>query len=189
MPEPNQRWKFSLRQLLVVTVHVAIFLGLTKGLGFLGFSLWLLLFIAWKLFWGDEQTHLRVLKVLAAYGVLSIITLPLIDVWWIGELPMLALPQVPKTGIADELRRAMVMHLLGPLGLSRGSFSPDWTLARPYALAVVYVVPLTVWLTMIARRTGMQPPHRHWAIAVVVLAIIDYAMTLLLASGPGLSIY
>lgn len=189
MTETEKRWKFSLRQLLAVTVHIAGFLGLTKGLGFLGFSLWLLLFITWKLFRGDEQTHLLILKTLAAYSVLSIMTLPLMDAWWIGELPMFALPQVPKTGIADEVRRAMVMHLLGPLGLSRGSFSPDWTLARPYALAVVYMVPLAVWLTMIARRTGMQPPHRYWAIAVVVLAIIDYAMTLLLAGGPGLSIY
>ena len=189
MPEPNQHWKFSIRQLLAVTAHIAIFLGFTTSLGIPGFSYWLCLFITWRLEFGTERTELRVIQVLVAYGLLSIVTLPLMDTWWIGELPVLALPQAPKTEAASEIRHTMVMHLMGPLGLSRGSFSPDWTLARPYALAVVYLVPLAIWISMITHRTRLRRPHRNWAIAVVVVAIVDYVMTLNFAGGPGLSIY
>ena len=189
MTETEKRWNFSLSQLLVVTTFAGLFFGLIAWQGSVGFTLWLVLLITWKLLRGDERTHLRVLKVLAAYGVLSIVTLPLKSEWWIGEFPVFLSPQAPKAAVASEVRRAMVRHVMRPMGLSQGSASPDSTFARPYALAVVYVVPLAVWLAMIARRTRLKPPHRYWAIAVVVLALADYVMTLKWAGGPGLSIY
>lgn len=189
MPEPKQRWKFSLSQMLTLTAFTALFLGLIAWRGGTGFTLWLVLLITWKLYRGDERTHLRVLQVLAAYGVLSMATLPLKDAWWVSEIPLFVLPQTPKTAAADEVRYAIVRHLLRPMGKVRGSYSPYRKMARPYALAVVYVVPLAIWLTMIARRTKLKPPHRYWMIAVVVLAVADYVETLLLAGGPGLSIY
>jgi hypothetical protein len=35
------------------------------------------------------------------------------------------------------------------LGLSRGSFSPDYILARPYALAIAYLIPLSILLVQL----------------------------------------
>src|SRR3954468_21215999 len=80
------------------------------------------------------------LRVLTAYFVVSIITLPFLDALWLGELPLPGIVQLPKTAFAGWLRTAVVMPALGPLGRSRGSFSPDYMTARPYALAIAYLV-------------------------------------------------
>lgn len=189
MPKTKQRWSFSLGQLLTLIAYVALFFGLVALQGTTGFTLWLILMITWLLIRSDDRTHLRVLQLLVAYGLLSITTLPLKSEWWFGEIPVFALPQSPKTSIASEVRSLIVSHLLGPLGLSQGSASPDYTFARPYALAVVYLLPLAIWLPLIARETRLRTPHRHWVIAVVLVAMTDYVMTLKWAGGPGLSFY
>ncbi len=189
MPENPSRWRFGLRDLLVATIHVCLLMGMGAWLGFVGVTLYVLLLITWRLYWGDERTHLRVLKLLVGYAVLSMATLPLKGAWWIGELPVFVLPQVPKTALASDVRRILISDVVRPLGLSRGSFSPDWSMMRPYALAIVYIVPLAVWLTMIARRTKLRPPYRWWALAVVLLALADYAMTYYFSQSPGVSFY
>lgn len=189
MPDKPSRWQFGLRDLLVATMHVCLLMGMGAWLGFSGVTLYVLLLITWRLYWGDERTHLRMLKLLAAYAVLSMATLPLKNEWWVGEMPMFVLPQTPKTQLASDVRRILIFDVVRPLGLSRGSFSPDWSLVRPYALAIVYVVPLAVWLTMIGRRTKFRPPHGWWALGVVVLAAADYCMTYVYSHGPGVSFY
>src|SRR5262245_30675924 len=77
-----------------------------------------------------------VLQLLAAYFVACIVTLPFVDSWWIGELPPLAVIQLPKTALADWLRSDVVMPMIRAFGLSRGSFSPDYGMARPYGLVL-----------------------------------------------------
>src|SRR4028119_924563 len=79
-------------------------------------------------------THSR--PAVTAYFVASILTLPFLDALWLGEVPVLALVQVPKTAFAGWLRTDVVMPAIVALGQSRGSFSPDYLLARPYALAL-----------------------------------------------------
>src|SRR5215207_2597470 len=87
----------------------------------------------------EGTIYLILLRSISAYFLLSSLTIPFMNAIWIGELPVIALVQVPKTEIANRIRHLMSMQLLGPLGLSRGSYSPDWMLARPWALAVVYL--------------------------------------------------
>lgn len=189
LPNAPSRWRFGVGHLLLLAMHLGLLLGLINWLGFSGFFLFVLFWITWRLYWGNQQTALRVLRLLTFYGILSLTTLPLKNAWWIGEMPMFVLPQTPKTQLANELRRTMVTHLLGPMGLSRGSFSPDWTLVRPYALALVYLVPLIVWMLLIARRTGINSPYCYWILVVLLLALADYLTTLTFANGPGLSFY
>lgn len=132
----------------------------------------------------------RSLQVLTTYFVISIITLPFLDALWLGELPLLALVQLPKTAFAGWLRTAVVMPALGTLGLSRGSFSPDYMTARPYALAITYLLVLgLVFAPLCIRRSRMTPSRRRWACAALVAAVVDFVFTLWFAGGPRLTVY
>ena len=128
-------------------------------------------------------------QLLTAYFVISSITQPLMNALWIGELPVLALPQVPKVEIANSMRRHVVMPMLRACGWSLGSFSPDYSRARPYALALAYGIVLAVAVGT-ARFAGPTPSRRRrWMLIAAAAGLVDFAMTLWLAAGPGLSIY
>jgi hypothetical protein len=130
-----------------------------------------------------------VLWFLISYLVVCAITIPFVDRLWFGEVPVLAIVQWPKTAMANWVRVEVVMKLSRWIGWSSGSFSTDYGLARPYALAIAYLVPLTIVVAVMGWRTKLQPPLRRlvWMLAAVVS--VDYLMTLLFADGPGLSIY
>ena len=138
----------------------------------------------------EGAVYVVLLRIFVAYFVISILTLPLLDAWWIGELPVLALVQLPKISLANWIRTELVMAAVRKLGLSRGSFSPDFSMARPYALAIVYSVPVGILLAVIrVRRTRLAPKNRRWRWAVLIAAVIDFAFTLFFASGHSLTIY
>ena len=113
----------------------------------------------------------------------------ILDAVWLGELPLLALVQLPKTLIAGWLRTEVVMPLISTLGFSSGSFSPDFLIARPYALALAYVLLLGPVLILLWISKCMTRPARWWAWVAMVVAAIDFGLTLWLAGGPGLSVY
>lgn len=193
-PEPTKiqhprRWQFGLRSLFLLPLFVGVALVLFTSMRFGEFTVMAIFAVPLLVCCILPKPELAVLKCLIAYGAASIVSLPFLNSWWLGELPVLALIHVPKTSLANWLRNIMVMDLMGPLGLSRGSFSPDWGAAGPYALAIAYLVPLAIVLVIVWRRTRMAPPHRAWACALVIVAILDYWMTLMYSSGPGLSIY
>ena len=139
--------------------------------------------------WTESGLYLLILKAMAGYFAISLLTLPFIDKWWTGRLPMLALIQLPKTALAQWLIRHVAMPTMSILGLSRGSFSPDYLLARPYALAAAYLIPLVLVLLIVWVRTRMSGLLRTWACFLVVLAIIDFLYTLQFAEYHGLTIY
>ena len=136
----------------------------------------------------EHTVYSTLLKLLAAYFLVSSLTLPFMGRWWFGSIPPLALIQVPKIEPANQLRTDAVMPAMRRLGLSRGSFSPDYGLARPYALAIVYVIPFAlaalVWL-----RTRPSRRFRGLTLAMLVLAVVDYATTLIFADSRSLTIY
>lgn len=129
------------------------------------------------------------LKSLIAYCVVCTLTIPFMNAIWSGEVPLLALVQLPKIEYAQWLRSGLVMQAIRWLGLSRGSFSPDYTLARPYGLAIAYLFPLAVLATVVWMRTRMAPPYRRLTIALLVVAAIDFAATLYFAHQRYLTIY
>ena len=136
----------------------------------------------------EHTVYSTLLKLLAAYFVISSLTVPFIGEWWLGSIPPLALIQVPKIEPAHWLRTDAVMPANRRLGYSRGSFSPDYGTARPYALAIVYIVPFAlaalVWL-----RTRPDRRFRPLILVTLVLAVADYVMTLIFADGRSLTIY
>lgn len=128
-------------------------------------------------------------KGLILYFVISMATLPFINALWLGDLPVLAVPQLPKLWIADWLRRGVVMPAIRALGLSSGSFSPDYGMARPYALALAYFIPVVGLLAVAWVRRRVLQPHRLWSCLLLCVAVLDYLLTLWLTHTPALSLY
>lgn len=129
-----------------------------------------------------------------AYFLVSIITIPFAGSLWWGEMPLLALIQVPKLSSAIWFRTSVVMPWIVKLGYSAGSFSPDYLLARPYGLLFPYALFLIAMLLVLGVRFALVPRSQRRRTAVpfmvsLLLAIIDYLMILRFAGGPGFSMY
>jgi hypothetical protein len=137
-----------------------------------------------------RDAFVTVLLCLTGYCVISSFTLPFINSIWLGELPLLALIQLPKLIVAGWLRKDVVMEAIHVLGLSKGSFSPDFVLARPYALAIAYLVPL-ILIAVISwwKYRSLSPRRRPVLAGLFVAAAIDFVVTLIFADGRYLTIY
>lgn len=138
----------------------------------------------------NGRAFVAALLCLTGYCVFSTLTLPFISSLWLGELPLLAFIQVPKVSVAGWLRTEVVMEAIRILGLSKGSFSPDYSMARPYALAITYLIPMAI-IAVISWHS-LRPVHQKRGLAVLVFfiaAAIDYVFTLIFAQGQSLTIY
>jgi hypothetical protein len=128
------------------------------------------------------------IRCLIYYCVVSTLTLPFINHLWLGELPLLAIIQRPKVSFAAWMRTEVVMEAIKWLGVSNGSFSPDYRMARPYALALAYLLPLMM-IALLSMR--FRSPLEMQKLALVLLAVstIDYLATLQFAAARSLTIY
>lgn len=185
-PTPRRRFQFGLARLMMLVLAIAVCLALVTWWGAAG--LFVFAIGAGSLSRRSEKgAYLFVLKSLSAYCIASILTLPFLDSFWVGELPVLALIQQPKVALADWLRSEVVMELIARLGLSRGSFSPDYIAARPYGLAMAYLIPLGILLPTIWLRT--RTVSLGWTCVLLIVSAGDFCFTLIFAGGPGLSVY
>jgi hypothetical protein len=132
--------------------------------------------------------HLAV-RIFIVYSLLSSLTLPFVDSIWLGKVPLLALIQLPKTSFAQWLITHAAMPIIRWLGLSRGSFSPDHILARPYALAAAYLIPIAFFVLLMAFRTRLRHRLWLWTLLLILVAFIDFCFTLKFARTAGLTIY
>jgi len=131
----------------------------------------------------------RVLWFVIGYCTLSCLTLPFVGLFWLGELPVLALVQLPKIAVAGWLRTQVVMKAIMFLGFSRGSFSPDFILARPYALAITYLIPMIIIGFIGLRNFRPIDARRSFVtLAFLLAATADYVFTIF-ADGRVLTIY
>jgi hypothetical protein len=129
------------------------------------------------------------LKLLVAYFVVSVVTLPFVDRWWLGEMALLALIQLPKVTLARWCQHELVIRGMHIAGLSTGSMSPDLNASRPWGLLLAYVFALGPVFALIWYRTHLKEPYGRMALILAAAAVIDFCLTLRLAGGPGLSIY
>lgn len=182
-------WQFGLRSLFLVVFVVGLCSALVKSAGIVGMMVSLVFVIPLGVSLLGNPPELWVLRALVVYGTISVLTLPFLDSFWWGEFPLLAVFQVPKASFAHLIRNWIVTDVVIPLGWSRGSRSPDYTLARPYALAMAYLIPLTIVIAVLWGRRRFDKPYVRWICALIALVVLDYFMTLALASGPGLSFY
>jgi hypothetical protein len=90
-----------------------------------------------------------------------------------------AVVQLPKIVVTGWLRTHLVMKAIKLLGFSRGSFSPDYMLARPYALAIAYMIP-TLVIGFMGLRRARFPFDRRGLLTLLffIAAAVDYVLTL-----------
>ncbi|MEX0886939.1 MAG: hypothetical protein WD009_10920, partial [Phycisphaeraceae bacterium] len=139
--------------------------------------------------WADRAA-VWLLKGLTLYLGASILTLPFINSLWLGEIPLLALFQVPKLDLAGWFRVDVIMPIIRVLGMSAGSFSPDYIAARPYGLLLAYLLPAlaVVGALWVCRATAR--PTRRWLLVLLAVGVLDYCFVMLFAAGPpGLTIH
>jgi hypothetical protein len=182
-------WRFGLRSMFSLTLVVCAALAIERLYGFL--YCFVVMLFAMPVFFRRRtiSLDLAVCRSVVAYLVTSIVTLPFLDSFWLGEFPVFALPQISKTELASWLTNRVILDLLRPLGWSSGSWSPDLIMAKPVGLALAYALPIGIVLAIVGWRTRFAAPYRYWLAAIVALAVIDFMMMRCYASGPGLSIY
>jgi hypothetical protein len=139
--------------------------------------------------WLSRMVQPMLLKLAVGYFVISAVTLPFLDTWWLGELPLLALIQLPKVALAHWCQWDLVMKGMHIAGLSKGSVSPDLIASRPWGLLLAYFFALVPIFAVVWFHTRMTQPYGRAASMLAAAAVIDFVVTLLLAGGPGLTIY
>jgi hypothetical protein len=133
--------------------------------------------------------QLTVLKIGMAYCIISIPTLPLMNALWWGEIPLLALIQLPKVAVASWLREHVVMEMIKMLGWSKGSFSPDYIMARPYGLGLTYSIPLILVSLSLLLPGCTAGQHRRWTLIFFAALLVDGVFTYFFASRRSFSLY
>jgi hypothetical protein len=145
--------------------------------------------------WSAEKSYLGkdsvfVLLKMAVFACLfSSITVPFVNSIWLGELPLMALFQLPKIGCANWMIAEVVIPGMDFFGISSGSYSPDHISARPYALGFVYLLPLLGVILLVRIRRGFVMPYRAWVWGLVIAATVDFFLTMHFRTQPGLTIY
>ncbi len=133
--------------------------------------------------------HLAGLKAGIAYCVVSILTIPFVGAIWLGELPVLALIQLPKITVAGWLRQHVVMEAIKSLGFSKGSFSPDYAMARPFGLALAYSIPIVLVSLSLLIPGCASWRHRRLALIFFGALMVDCLFVHLFADRRSLSMY
>ena len=122
-----------------------------------------------------------------SYYAASALTLPFVNAIWFGELPPLALIQLPKSFLKSAVHE-ILMSLLNYFGMSRGSFSPDYIATHDWAMGVMTAAPalLLVAFFLILRRVS----YRQKLIAMVLIcASIDGIVTFWFDSAFNLKLF
>lgn len=107
------------------------------------------------------------------YYVTSATTLPLVDLVWFGEIPPLAVVQLPKAVIKSVVHDFLLAEVQR-LGLSRGSRSPDYIMTHGWAMGIMLIVPalLLTAVLLLAPRV----PYRRVLIGILLSAAAFDAM-------------
>ncbi len=90
---------------------------------------------------------------------------------------------------ANLIRSYYAADLAKMLGISKGSFSLNYIVARPYALLAVYLLPLSALISGYALFIKNKKEIGKYLIALLLLSVLDYFCTLHFAHTPGLTIY
>lgn len=133
--------------------------------------------------------HLLGLKAGVVYCIVSVVTLPFVGDVWFGEVPLLAFIQIPKLPLAGWMREHIVMDAIKLLGLSKGSFSPDFITARPFGLGLAYSIPIIVVSLSLLIPGCSSSRHRRWALIFFTALMADCVFTHIFASTRSLTLY
>ncbi len=115
--------RFTIRRLMVAVAAIGVCLALFRVHFVLGMTAAGLCALAFSQP-SEARFYLVLLKCLIGYGLVCMATIPFMNRFWLGEIPVLALIPLPKITFADWLRTGVVMEAIKALGLSRGRSLP-----------------------------------------------------------------
>ena len=122
------------------------------------------------------------------FYVYSFLTLPFANKVWLGELPPLALVQLPKSMLKHRIQEFLI-SLLPRFGLASGSPSPDMILTSPWALGLAVTLPALVILPIAWLTLPRGKSRRLLLIALVLAMILDGVVTFWFDATSSLSIF
>jgi hypothetical protein len=128
------------------------------------------------------------LAVFFGYYVQSILSLPLADRVWLGEIPLFALIQLPKMKLKHFVQDAMIRQLPA-LGLASGSPSPDMILTHPWALGFTVLVPGLIFLCCLTPLLRFVRHPKMVFVTVIVVMCLDAGLTFWFDATSRLSIF
>ncbi len=109
------------------------------------------------------------------YYAVSALTLPFVNVIWVGELPPLALIQLPKSFLKSGVHKILMLSL-NVFGMSRGSFSLDYIATHDWAMGVMTVA--TAWLFVACILLLRRVSYRQKLVSIVLIcALVDGIVT------------
>jgi len=123
----------------------------------------------------------------SVYYVVSALTLPFVNKLWCGELAPLAICQLPKSFLKSVIHQVL-MTMVNSFGLSRGSFSPDYSATHGWAMGIMAAVPaLSLIITLLL--ICSLPPRPRLIAALRICASIDAVVTLWFDNVSNLKLY
>lgn len=129
----------------------------------------------------------RLVQCFGIYYIASALTLPFVNAVWIGEVPILAAFQVPKS-LLKSVVHELLMFALRAMGMSNGSFSPDYIATHGWAMAIMVTTPalLMIAVLLFAQRTTQR---RNLFLVLVACATLDAVTTLWFDHVSSLKLY
>jgi hypothetical protein len=127
------------------------------------------------------------LVALTVYYVFSSITLPWADDLWWGEIPVLALFQIPKSTLFDRTSNWMV-KMAFELGIDRGSHSPTSIAVWPWAITITIMLPSVPMISAVAICRRWKPCQK-WIWLLIAVATIDAMTTIWFERTSRLSLF
>jgi hypothetical protein len=121
------------------------------------------------------------------YFGLSTITLPFTNDVWLGEAPLFAIVQLPKS-FTKFFVQYLLLHGVHVLGLSRGSASPDHLATHGPAMAIMLTAPAFLLVAVLSRSSD-QRTRRKLIAAVLVFASVDAIVTLWFDASSNLKLF
>lgn len=123
-----------------------------------------------------------------AYYLLSALTLPFVNKIWLGEAPLLAPIQFPKTFLKSVVQHEGLLPFINWAGWSRGSASPDYAMTQGWAMGIMVCLPALCFTILLLLIRPL--PHRGRLIAATIAcALLDGIITLWFESTSSLKLY
>jgi hypothetical protein len=124
---------------------------------------------------------------LCCYYLVSAVTLPFTNKVWVGEIPILAVFQLPKSFL-KSIAHDLLLSVVRALGWSRGSASPDSMMTHPWAMVLMLTAPALLWIVVVCylRRGRTQTAVMA---AILACAGIDAVVTFWFDASSSLKLY
>ncbi len=112
------------------------------------------------------------------YCLLSIATLPFLESAFLGEFPVFVLIQLPKLFLSEVPYGLLHDSLLPPDWKPLPRFSHDYSIAWPFCLAAIYLIPFFAVASCLIRKDLRTRKRLKWTVLLAFVFLVDFGMSL-----------